>query len=453
MPSAIAAVLAVVVLSPPALADCVDVNSGAFDRSAYTPLGSGVLNTSTGFAVGDEITFTVSGLTGSSFELINGALDTALLIQPLSGSETTVSYTVTGSNSDTTLNTYMLVQAIPYEITIVATCAAAGGGAAQAVHNFIAARMDAMLLDDPAGARLRDRSGGGALSVSAAHGATSLAFSQSLAQARRTAALAAIEGDGEPVSPWDVWIDGRFSTFDGDDGGGHFGQLSFGGDYRLTGDMMLGVMAQIDWASNANDSLDTNVNGSGWMVGPYLSARIHDAIYLDLRAAWGRSSNVSTVGDATGDFDTTRWLVKGTVSGNWTHDGWRFTPMAELAYMSERSEAFTDSGGATIAGESLSLGRLQFGPEVGYRFSRVAGAFIEPFAAIRGVWDFDNPYTAFVDGEPVAAGGAFRGRLVGGVNIGTAGGLSLRGLASWDGLGASGASGYTLQGAVHIPLN
>ena len=27
------------------------------------------------------------------------------------------------------------------------------------------------------------------------------------------------------------------------------------------------------------------------MIGPYLSARIHDNIYLDLRAAWGRSTN------------------------------------------------------------------------------------------------------------------------------------------------------------------
>ena len=37
--------------------------------------------------------------------------------------------------------------------------------------------------------------------------------------------------------------------------------------------------------------LASNVDGNGWMIGPYLSARIHDNIYLDLRAAWGRSSN------------------------------------------------------------------------------------------------------------------------------------------------------------------
>ena len=105
---------------------CDGVNAGVFNRTNYTPPGSGVLNTQTGFDIGDTINFTVSGLPGSSFQLINGALNTALLIQALSNTPASLSYTVTGGNSDTTLNTYMLVQAIPYEISITATCTPAG---------------------------------------------------------------------------------------------------------------------------------------------------------------------------------------------------------------------------------------------------------------------------------------------------------------------------------------
>ena len=35
----------------------------------------------------------------------------------------------------------------------------------------------------------------------------------------------------------------------------------------------------------------------------------------------------------------------------------------------------------------------------------------------------------------------------------TASGWNVRGLASWDGVGASDYSGYTLQGTVSVPLN
>ena len=98
------ATIAVLVASSEARANCADVNGGAFNRTAHTPAGSGVLNTSSGFAVGDTLTFTVSGLTGSSFQLINGALNTALLTQALSAGSATLSYTVTGNNSDNALH-------------------------------------------------------------------------------------------------------------------------------------------------------------------------------------------------------------------------------------------------------------------------------------------------------------------------------------------------------------
>lgn len=504
------------------LANCADVNSGVFNRTSYTPPGSGVLNTSTGFAIGDTITFTVSGLTGSSFELINGALNTALLIQPLSSGSATLSYTVTGSNSDTTLNTYMLVQAIPYKITVAASCVGSGGGGGggksggsseNAARSFLASRINGILLNDPGATSLMNRSnsyvpgnvasaGNGATNVASnaaafgsamglgsglgsamglgagrlgddidTSGGKNIQFSQSLSQLRRQAAqsqmsrdrMALGAGDGgalplayETSSPWDIWVEGRYSAFDDDNGNldrsGHVGVLYVGGDYRVAENMIVGVLAQFDWSADDSGALASKVDGNGWMIGPYMSARIHDHIYLDLRAAWGRSSNDLTLGTATGDFDTSRWLVKGTLAGNWAYDAWRITPSAELAYITESADAFTNSAGTFVSGQDVSLGRLQFGPEVGYRIRHCADAFIEPFAAIKGVWDFDNPNVAIIDGFVVGPGD-FWGRLQGGLNVVTASGLYVRGLASWDGLGAGDYNGYTLQGSVNVPLN
>ena len=120
--------------------------------------------------------------------------------------------------------------------------------------------------------------------------------------------------------------------------------------------------------------------------------------------------------------------------------------------MTESADAFTNSAGTLVPGQDVSLGRLQFGPEVGYRIAHGKDMLIEPFAAIKGVWDFDNPNVAIIDGFVVGPGD-FWGRLEGGLTVLTAAGVAVRGSASWDGVGASDYSGYTLQGTVNVPLN
>jgi outer membrane autotransporter protein len=181
--------------------------------------------------------------------------------------------------------------------------------------------------------------------------------------------------------------------------------------------------------------------------------QVRENVFFDLRAAWGRSDNDLAIGATTANFDTTRWLVKGTLAGNWIHDAWRITPTAELAYVTEEQDAFTNSASVFVAGQEVSLGRLQFGPEIGYRFAHTADTFIEPFAAIKGVWDWDNPNVEIIDGFTAGPGEVW-GRLEGGLNVTTTSGLLVRGLASWDGLGTSGDhNGYTVQGIVSMPLN
>jgi outer membrane autotransporter protein len=302
-------------------------------------------------------------------------------------------------------------------------------------------------------------------------GSQSVQFRTSLSQLRRDAAqsetdkgrmaLGAGGAGALPLaylspSPWNLWVEGRYSGFNDDKANlgrdGHVGVLYVGGDYLVTRDMIIGALVQFDWAKDSSDVLQSNVDGNGWMAGPYLSARIHENIYLDLRAAWGRSSNDVDVAAATGSFDTSRWLVKGTLAGNWLYGPWRFTPSAELAYIKESADAFANSAGTLVSGQDVALGRLQFGPEIGYRFAHTRDMLIEPFAALKGVWDFDNPNIAIIDGVVVGPGD-FWGRLEGGLTVVTASGWNVRGLASWDGVGASDYSGYTLQGTVSVPLN
>jgi outer membrane autotransporter protein len=495
-----------------ASAGCDLVNSGAWNitlsilGTGYTPPGT--------FVVGDVIHVTGSlqgGTGGFSVNGLNGALATT----PAPG---TINFTVTDPNDLTLVIGLASGATFSTQIALSSTCDAAPApgpspkaDASQAVtKGFLASRINGILLNDPTGVSLLNRSSaasgpmttamagsamniagrGGALGGGGAFGSAmalgsgriddadtaatdgrSIQFSQSLSQMRRQAAqsqmskdrMALGAGDGgslplsyETASPWDIWVEGRYSAFNDDNGNldrdGHVGVLYVGGDYRLAENMIVGVLAQFDWAKDDSGVLASKVDGNGWMIGPYLSARIHDNIYFDLRAAWGRSNNDLTLDDVTGGFDTSRWLVKGTLAGNWQYDAWRITPSAELAYITESADAFTNSAGTFVSGQDVSLGRLQFGPEIGYRFAHTPNTFIEPFAAIKGVWDFDNPDVAIIDGYVVGPGD-FWGRLQGGLNIATTSGLYVRGLASWDGLGTSDYNGYTLQGTVNVPLD
>lgn len=456
----------------------------------------------------------------SQFMLLNAAFGGPLLQLNYSDTPTVLQYTVVGgSANDLSMTTWQGIGLSgPNVITIVATCvgvAPSNSDATQGVvRGFLAARINGILLNDPSATSLMNRTGatgptniasagngttnvasnaaafgnamglgsglGNAMGLGAGHvgddtvdtsGGRSIRFSQSLSQLRRQAAqsqmskdrMALGAGDGgslplayESASPWDFWVEGRYSGFDDDNGNldrsGHVGVLYAGVDYRFNNDVLVGFLVQFDWAKDDSGVLQSKVDGQGWMVGPYLSARIHDNVYLDLRAAWGGSNNDLTVAATTGTFDTTRWLVKGTLAGNWVHDAWRFTPSADLAYVEENQNVFTNSAGTVVPSQTVSLGRLQFGPEVGYRIQHTADTFIEPFAALKGVWDFDNPNVAIIDGFVVGPGD-FWGRLQGGLNVVTASGWYVRGLASWDGIGADDYSGYTLQGSVNVPLN
>lgn len=486
---------------------CTNVNLG-FYNSTYTNMnGRQIPN----FAIGDQLSITVSSISAGTFTLKNSTSVTRLS-WTTPGTQT---YTVADASDAANL---LLANDTSPSSTVVSasSCNSSpgpSGDRSEAVtRGFLQSRINGILLNNPGatslinrsqtigpqqvasagnastnvasntaaafgsamglGASLGDATGRGMGSADdASLGSRNIQFRSSLSQLRHEAAqrradqdrmaLGAGDGGSVPIiydayTPWDVWVEGRFSAYNDDQArlnrDGHVGVLYLGGDYRITPDMIIGGLVQFDWAKDESGVLSSDVDGHGWMVGPYLSARVHENIYFDLRAAWGRSNNDIDVAGASGSFDTTRWLVRGALAGNWYHDAWRITPSAELAYIKESAESYTNSAGTFVAAQDVALGRLQFGPEVGYRFVHTADSFIEPFAAIRGVWDFDNPNVEIINGYIVGPGD-FWGRLEGGLNWVTSSGLYVRGSATWDGMGASDYNGYTLQGTVNVPLN
>ncbi|HUV33259.1 MAG TPA: autotransporter outer membrane beta-barrel domain-containing protein, partial [Devosiaceae bacterium] len=260
-----------------------------------------------------------------------------------------------------------------------------------------------------------------------------------------------------PYSGVDIWTEAHFTAFEDDIGNGNadgnFDILYVGADIPLTTNLLVGILGQFDWAEEHTKADGSSAEGNGWMVGPYLSARIDEHLFFDWRAAWGRSDNsVSPIGTYTDNFDTTRWLTTARLTGNWTSGNWRLTPSAAFKYGEETQDAYTDKNGIRITGQTASLGRIEFGPEFGYRWDLADGTLVEPQLALYGVWNFDNG-GSFLVADTLVTPDDFTGRIEGGLLVQMPKGMSFRGTAAYDGVGSNDYEAVTGKIWLNLPLN
>jgi uncharacterized repeat protein (TIGR01451 family) len=267
--------------------------------------------------------------------------------------------------------------------------------------------------------------------------------------------------DDPPLPVWnygfDLWVEGHYTHFEDDQGkadrSGKLGVMYFGADYLINPGLLVGALAQFDWMEDSSNTLKSSVDGRGWMVGPYMSARLSENIFFDARAAWGESDNsISPFGTYEDSFQTKRWLVRGNLTGNWNFGHWRLTPSASVARIEEDSDAYTDSLGALIPGQNMALGRVTFGPEIGYRYFASDGNIIEPHMALQGLWDFEKPDTLTL-GSEVVGPDDFRGKLEAGVMLMMPEGASVRATGAYDGIGSDDFHAYSGQMWVNLPLH
>jgi outer membrane autotransporter protein len=189
------------------------------------------------------------------------------------------------------------------------------------------------------------------------------------------------------------------------------------------------------------------------MVGPYVSARLTQNLYFDARALWGRSSNhIDPLGAYTDRFDTGRVLASAKLTGRWAFGDFSFQPSGELIYFAEGQEAYTNAIGITVDSQSVRLGRLTIGPEIGYRLAVGGGGVIEPFVRFKGVWDFVTTGETAAAGEPVGRE-PWRGRVETGATFSSGSGISVRALGSYDGIGDAHFQSWQGRASLMIPLH
>jgi len=303
--------------------------------------------------------------------------------------------------------------------------------------------------------------------------ATSFSQMMEAAEATKAAQEASVDapmglGAGKRTNPpsksqtlrpaaFDVWAEGSLSYYENDGldarQRGHASMLYVGFDYQLHPAILVGMLVQFDWMSETSSSLGTSASGRGWMVGPYLSARLTRNLFFDARAAWGQSDNsVDPLGIYTDKFSTDRSLVSGKLTGNWSFGNVQFRPSAEIIYFHETQKSYVNQLNIFIPEQSISLGRVTAGPEIAYRFRQPGGAILEPFIGIKAVWDFAKTADTTIAGT-VIGNNPLRGKVEGGATYSTPSGVSVRASVSYDGLGDSDFQAYTGRAFVSVPLN
>ena len=274
-------------------------------------------------------------------------------------------------------------------------------------------------------------------------------------------AYAGMPRKAPPLNPqrsaFDLWLEAHYLTFGSNlgnvDNDGNFGVVYVGADYLLTPSVLVGGLVQFDWMNEKSQALNSEVAGRGTMAGPYLSVRLTPNMFLDARAAWGLSDNdVNPFGLYTDNFTTDRWLAHAKLTGNWHWDAFRLTPSVALDYIQEHQRDYTDTLGVPIPGQTVSLGRVSFGPEIARRYFGADGTAYEPLLALTGEWDFDRPDVASINGLPVSAQ-ALHARLQGGMLVRAPTGLTLRVVGTYEGIGDPSLNAYGGQIWVNVPLD
>lgn len=345
----------------------------------------------------------------------------------------------------------------------------------RAIRNFMLRRADRIIDAAPdLSTRLgaRRETGAGLYSADVDRGRYNMSLTASLAGARNQAKSRHADAPGMPShmrddeGRLDVWLSAEVSGVTDDRAGeraeSDFGVAQLGADWALSDDVLIGAMVQFDWMDEtarevfeeAGAIAGARVDGEGWMAGPYMVWRMADRVIFDGLAMYGTSSNtVNPLGLYEDEFETDRWMVRANLTGEYARGPWMVRPQATLTHFEESQDAYTDSLGITIPGQSVELGRLSAGPELIWRHERSNGARWELSSRVRAVWDYQPADLLTESGLFTDEGSDFRADGELGVSAILGNGAILQVTVGMSGIGQSDFEANSARFNVRFPLS
>ncbi len=200
----------------------------------------------------------------------------------------------------------------------------------------------------------------------------------------------------------DVWVEGTFATFDLAGRSGDFSLFYGGVDYLLTDDLLVGGVVQLDQIDQEGDRNGLGAaDGNGYMIGPYVTARLQENLFVDARAAIGQSENtISPLGTYKDQFETDRALVEASVFGDWkVEENTIVRPTVSIRHISELQKGYTDSLGVGVGNQAVNQGELSFAPRVQTLWQASDTLTLRPYAELEGIYTFGDDAEQYLGSE------------------------------------------------------
>jgi outer membrane autotransporter protein len=475
-----------------ASAGCDAVNAGALNAPA-----GGAVKVVGGLAVGDTITFNIT-VTGPGGWTLSSGTNVILAATAASGTQ---SYTVKGTNSDTTL-----VQITGASVTVTATCvpAAASSSGRLRTLQFLVTNVEALTSGDAIssaiGGAIADgfsdsdssfiRQSGNGLHFNFAAEPDHVADNGVSAFDPVTSARESVRSDAGQQSylaspwsrvndtfgalayassspmatkappsisrqpkDWQVWADVRGTGWntnvsDGDLVGGQVNAL-LGVTRRLTPDFLIGVLGGYETFDYSSNTLDGRLKGDGWTAGGYLGWRLWPGLRFDASVARSGLTYDATAGADTGKFPASRWLASAGLTGTYKMGRLEIEPSAKVYALWEHDNQFTDSTGTLQAVNSFSTGRASGGVKFAYPWFSNASVTLAPYVGAYADYYFNNT------GVPLLLPNAFvegwSGRVTAGLAYGVIDGAKVTIGGELGGLGNDFVM-WSVRGRASVPF-
>lgn len=455
-------------------AACQAVNSGAMNGTATDSSFFFPVSGYTGFAAGEILTFSVSGTAdafagavleirqGNRFgpvrlNLVDGSTGSSPLRTNVAGPVTLGPYTLmTSPTDDLYIALGSLAVSASFSLSLAVTCSIPGatpstdGSARLRALQKSATRTGSRLAGSAYAAMIGDAISSGMAGANGGPG-----------QPPSTGGLppgASGLGMGEGHSadalrsPLMPWVNGRFSE-SGDDGNIDWQHtvVAAGASYALAPGLIVGAFGGYERLDFDQKDISGALDGNGGTFGTYLAWRLAPNIRLDGGIARTWLDYETTAGMASGDFDGRRWLFLTRLSGDHVAERWTLTPSAEVFWLSERQDAYTDSLGTVQGKNSFTNGRANAGLQTAYAIPLSQATTLSPYTGIFADYYFGQDD----DGAGLSAigiGDGWAARATGGLTLSGVEGWSLTLGAEAGNLGGEGPEFWTgrLSGSVQF---
>lgn len=467
---------------------CATVNSGGFNHTNTTAFTTTSRSIS-GFAVGDVITFQIVrsngglGSDGTFFTLFD--VNHSQVASSNDTVTTSLVYTVTGPDD---LSLTAQLEHAGHDGTLTATCAAASSGGStnndsgklrtvQVLGSKIVAQTSGNAISGATGTAIGEALGEGATSGGTGSGGTGQggtgggpAFAppsglggpgsgQSALGGPRSRQGSGAAGFGQQSSvmrhDWHAWASVRGTDVErtGSNSGftGDQVNATFGLGYRLSRDVVVGVLGGWERFDYEVRALAGTLKGDGWTAGAYAGWRLAPGLQLDVTGAYSGIDYDATAGTAAGSFGGHRWLASAGLTGTYGLGVVVVEPSARVHALWEDQNAYTDNLGTRQAQRSFSAGRASGGARFLYPLQLGGGATLSPYAGLYADYYFSGDTALPAGQEALGIADGWSARAVGGLALGLGSAATLSVGTELGGIGADHkALSFTGRGAIRF---